>query len=62
MSTNQLPPVSIALLFTVLAFSAHSQPIQLSNHPQLFLDDHLVAKMTNVQRELQQPVKHAPTR
>jgi len=32
--------------------------ITISNHPQLFLDDHIVAGMINLQRVLQQPKKH----
>ncbi len=32
--------------------------ISISNHSQLFLDDHLIAKMSNLKRELQRPEKH----
>jgi hypothetical protein len=34
------------------------QVISLSNQPQLFLDDYLIAKMINVRRALNPPVKH----
>lgn len=34
------------------------EPLELSCHPQLFLDDHLVAQRTNLQRDLRQPEKH----
>ena len=32
--------------------------INLSNHAQLFLDDYLVARMDNLTRRVNQPVKH----
>ena len=32
--------------------------INLSNHPQLFLDDHLVSRLRNLTRDVKQPVKH----
>ncbi|MCH2596195.1 MAG: hypothetical protein MKZ95_10375 [Pirellulales bacterium] len=32
--------------------------IELSNHPQLFLDDYLIAKTWNLHREVNQPVRH----
>ncbi len=38
--------------------SSDEAPIELSHHPQLFLDDHLVARMLNLQRQMKQPVKH----
>ena len=38
--------------------ASRDQPLELSHHPQLFLDDHLVARMINLQRELAQPRKH----
>ena len=34
------------------------QAINLSSHPQLFLDEFLVARMHNVQRVLRRPTKH----
>lgn len=34
-------------------------PIQLTDNPQLFLDDYLVAKTQNLRRELQTPTRHA---
>ena len=33
-------------------------PVAISDGPQLFLDDYLVAKKTNLTRRLQQPTKH----
>ena len=33
-------------------------PISISNHPQLFLDDHLVSRTRNLKRDVKQPVKH----
>ena len=32
--------------------------INLSNHPQLFLDDYLVSRLRNLTRDVKQPVKH----
>ncbi|MEX2306823.1 MAG: C45 family autoproteolytic acyltransferase/hydrolase [Pirellulales bacterium] len=32
--------------------------VKLTNHPQLFLDDHVVAKTTNLKREIARPAKH----
>ena len=32
--------------------------ITVSNHPQLFLDDYMVARMDNVARQINQPIKH----
>jgi hypothetical protein len=40
------------------AVSSEPPPLPLSNHPQLFLDDHLVHSMTGLKRVLKQPVKH----
>ena len=34
------------------------QPLELSHNPQLFLDDHVIARMINLQRNLEQPRKH----
>lgn len=49
-------------LFAALATCAAESPgnasIPLSDQPQLFLDDHLVATSTNLRREIQQPVKY----
>ncbi len=33
--------------------------LTLSHHPQLFLDDHMIAKSRNLKREMQQPTRHA---
>ncbi len=33
-------------------------PVKVSNQPQLFLDEAMVARMTNMRRELQPPQKH----
>lgn len=33
-------------------------PVRISNQPQLFLDEAMVARMTNMRRELQPPQKH----
>ena len=37
--------------------SSHINPAQ---HKQLFLDDHAIASMSNVNRTLHQPDKHGP--
>lgn len=34
-------------------------PLRLSAHPQLFLDDHLIARRDNLRRVLQRPARHA---
>ncbi|MAE62740.1 MAG: hypothetical protein CMJ18_00585 [Phycisphaeraceae bacterium] len=36
-----------------------SVPMPLSNHPQLFLDDHVVGRMLNLQRDIRQAERHA---
>lgn len=50
------------LLFAPISFGADDEsqkaPITLSNHPQLFLDDYLLAETRNIKRALQQPTKH----
>ena len=33
---------------------AGAEPIELSNHPQLFLDDYMIGRMSNLQREMKQ--------
>jgi len=38
---------------------AAEKAIAVSRHPQLFLDDHLIAKKVNLRREIQRPKKHA---
>ena len=37
---------------------AGAEPIELSNHPQLFLDDYMIGRMSNLQREMKQPTRH----
>ena len=37
---------------------AADKPVVLSHHPQLFLDDHVVAGMTGLKRKLLQPARH----
>ncbi len=56
----------LSCCYFVLFFSCQGQTpapsstsvIQLSNHPQLFLDDYLIAKKQNLKRVLQRPTKH----
>jgi hypothetical protein len=38
--------------------TSRDQPLELSNHPQLFLDDYLIARMINLGRKPVQPLKH----
>jgi predicted choloylglycine hydrolase len=45
-------------LMVFLSSPADANVINISNHPQLFLDDMLVARMTNLERQVQKPVKH----
>ena len=33
-------------------------PVALSHHPQLFLDDYLIQRVQGAERRLQRPVKH----
>ena len=48
------------LLAICLRLVAHaSQPITIDHHKQLFLDDHLIAAMTNVTRSVEQAQKFA---
>jgi hypothetical protein len=54
--------LSFLALFTFVSLHA-DDPIDptagpLSHHPQLFLDDVLIAEMKNVRREMQQPARH----
>ena len=49
-------PLSFALAPLVL--TAETESIVLSHHPQLLLDDHLVATSTNLARQINRPVKH----
>ncbi|MEX2172524.1 MAG: hypothetical protein WD851_24595 [Pirellulales bacterium] len=57
---------AIALLYLLAAASASllvacataSEPIKLSQEPQLFLNDHLIADMRNLSRDVKQPTKH----
>lgn len=42
----------------ILIKPSGSRSIVLSNNPQLFLDDHLVAKSTNLGRRINRPIKH----
>ena len=51
-----LMPACIAPLVAVA--NEPSDVITISNHPQLFLDDFLVARMADIRRELQRPTKH----
>ena len=51
-----LVPLSFALAPLVL--TAETESIVLSHHPQLLLDDHLVATSTNLARQINRPVKH----
>jgi len=44
---------------TALAADTESAPIALSNEPQLFLDDYLVATSHNLKRRVQTPARHA---
>ncbi|MFV2069066.1 MAG: hypothetical protein ACC645_19030 [Pirellulales bacterium] len=47
-------------LATIIAGAAERKAaIAVSGHPQLFLDDYLLAEMHNVTRVLQQPTKHS---
>ena len=41
------------------AFGDEPGVIELSNHPQLFLDDYLIAKTWNLRREMKQPMRHS---
>jgi len=55
--------VVIGVLFSILpgiviGSSEAADMIEISNHPQLFLDDHVVEKMENLKRELHRPQKH----
>ncbi|MEX0613142.1 MAG: hypothetical protein WD229_13565, partial [Pirellulales bacterium] len=61
--TCLLPVVcSCVSLLLVPAMSAEDvladAAVKLTNHPQLFLDDHVVAKTTNLKREIARPAKH----
>ena len=42
----------------ILSSVAGAAPVAISNGPQLFLDDYLIARMDNLERSLQQPTKH----
>lgn len=48
---------ALLLCLTCLS-SLADEPIVISNHPQLFLDDDLIAKKTNLRRHVHQPTKH----
>jgi len=50
--------VCLAELFAAVFHTAAADAVQVSNQPQLFLDDYLVARMTNLQRAIKQPTKH----
>ena len=39
-------------------YTEQKQEIILSNHPQLFLDDYIVARMENLRQEIHKPAKH----
>ncbi len=49
----------LSLRATMPQAVAADAPIPISNGPQLFLDDVLVARMKNLKRDVKQPVKHA---
>lgn len=50
----------LLLLFVTAAVVAAraDEPIRISRHPQLFLDNYLVARTTNLRRDMKQPSKH----
>ena len=49
---------TVLLCLVQLLQAATAEPIEISHHPQLFLDDHLVAASTNLARQINRPVKH----
>jgi hypothetical protein len=54
-----LMSLGVGLLSATSAEGLSAQaPFKVSDHAQLFLDDHVVAKSTNLKREVQRPVKH----
>lgn len=54
-----LPTRYLALVFFLASAPLFAdEPITLSNHPQLFLDDLLIARKTNLHRHVHQPTKH----
>ncbi|MEZ6047817.1 MAG: hypothetical protein R3C11_20025 [Planctomycetaceae bacterium] len=46
------------LLGLCSSFLYADESIELSNHPQLFLDDYLIAKQENLRQEVNKPEKH----
>ncbi|MEX2172537.1 MAG: C45 family autoproteolytic acyltransferase/hydrolase [Pirellulales bacterium] len=59
---NRISLACMAYLVASLLFAratiADHDIIKLSGQPQLFLDDHLVATSTNLERRVEQPAKH----
>ena len=57
-----LMSVAVVVLASPVRVAAGESPsesvVAISNHPQLFLDDHVVAQMKNLQRVVQRPRKH----
>jgi hypothetical protein len=54
-------PLVLALLLTARSLCEEkddASPLNISDGPQLFLDDVLVSRMTNVERELHRPRRH----
>lgn len=50
--------LAVAWSSLVAPRAAAAEPIQLSNQPQLFIDDYLIAEMLNLCRDVKQPTKH----
>jgi len=48
-----------ALALAALGALCEAGPFMISDHPQLFLDDHLVRSAENLKRAVRQPKKHA---
>lgn len=51
--------ICLQMLASNVMAEGRNTPITISKQPQLFLDDHVVSKIQNLKRVLQQPVKHA---
>ena len=50
--------VWLVMFAPFLAAAEDAAPVSISNLPQLFLDDHLVRAVTNLERVVHHPVKH----
>jgi hypothetical protein len=50
--------LSVLLAFALWGISPAAEQVAVSSHPQLFLDDHLLARSENIHRQLQMPEKH----